>query len=86
MKLDLNKGPRLNLLGCRPGDWVRIVSIDAGAGAALNLSRLGLSPGDQVQVLRRSPLAGPIVVRLGESEIAIGRGLAERVLVERAPA
>lgn len=44
--------------------------------------RFGVAEGAQVDCAIRIP-AGPIVVRSGRQEIAIGRGLARRILVRR---
>lgn len=60
-----------------------IVEIDAGCGAVLNLMQLGLVKGDTVELLQRSPLKGPLLVLHGDTEVAIGYRLAERILVEK---
>lgn len=60
---------------------VKISEIYAGDGAVRNLTSLGLSIGHTIKVLRRSRLRGPVVVFYRGSEIAIGRGLAEKILV-----
>jgi ferrous iron transport protein A len=73
----------VRLVECRRGDRVRIVRIDAGRGAALSLMSLGLNVGDTVELLRSSPLRGPLLVSHGATEVAIGFGLAEKILVER---
>lgn len=73
----------LRLVECRTGDRVRIVSIDAGHGAVLNLMNLGLDVGHVVELRRRSALHGPLLVSHDDTEVAIGYGLAEKILVER---
>jgi Fe2+ transport system protein FeoA len=42
--------------------------------------RFGMSEGAQISCVTRIP-AGPVVVRSGRQEIAIGRGLAKRITV-----
>lgn len=71
------------LVECRKGDRVRIVKIDAGRGASLHLMHLGLDVGHTVELLQRSPLHGPILVSHDGTEVAIGYGLAEKILVEK---
>jgi Fe2+ transport system protein FeoA len=74
----------VRLVECRQGDRVRIVRIDAGRGAALNLINLGLNISHTIELLRRSPLRGPLLVSHGGTAVAIGYRLAERILVEKA--
>ena len=45
------------------------------------LGRLGLYPGAAVSVVSREPFAGPLFVRVGEHEHAIGRGVGDSVFV-----
>ena len=73
----------VRLVECRRGDRVRIVRIDAGRGTVLNLMSLGLDVGHTVELLRRSPLHGPLLVSHGETEVAVGYHLAKKILVEK---
>jgi Fe2+ transport system protein FeoA len=58
--------------------------LDNGAASddALSLLRLGLFPGETVEVVAHLP-AGPTVVRQQHMELALGQQLAERILVQR---
>jgi Fe2+ transport system protein FeoA len=73
----------VRLVECRRGDRMRIVRIDAGRGAVLNLMNLGLDIGHTVQLLQISPLSGPLLVSHDDTEVAIGYRLAEKILVEK---
>jgi Fe2+ transport system protein FeoA len=73
----------VKLVSCRRGDRVRIVKVDAGRGAILNLITLGLDVGHQIDLLQRSPLRGPLLVSHDGTEVAIGYQLAEKILVEK---
>jgi Fur family transcriptional regulator, ferric uptake regulator len=75
----------MTLAECRRGDRLRVVEIDAGRGAALHLLNLGLDVGDTIELLQRSLLRGPVLVRRGATQVAIGHGLAAQILVERVP-
>lgn len=66
----------------KTGDRVRIVEIDTGRGALLNLLHLGLDIGHIVEIARRSSMGGPVIVRFRDSEIAIGHRLSNKILVE----
>ena len=74
----------VRLVECRRGDRVRIrQDPHAGRGAALNLMSLGLDVGHTVDVIQCSPLHGPLLVSHGETEVAVGYHLAEKILVRR---
>jgi len=74
----------VKLAECKRGDRVKILSIDAGRGATLSLMNMGLDVGHELELVQRSPLRGPLLVIHGNTEIAIGYGMAEKILVERA--
>lgn len=65
----------------KKGSKGRIVSVVGGKRAAVKLSAQGISPGmmiEKISALR----GGPVVLRVGRSQVAIGIGLAKKVLVE----
>jgi ferrous iron transport protein A len=62
------------------GRRVRLQSVDAGRDLAGRLAALGLVPGAELEILRNSP-HGPLILRIGESRIALGRGMAEKIRV-----
>jgi len=70
------------LVDCKRVIDVKIVKINAGRGAIINLSNLGLQIGNLIKLLRKSPFKGPVIVEHQGSEIAIGYGLAQKIFVE----
>lgn len=60
---------------------VRLVTVVAGRRLLRRLADLGLTPGTEMTVRRA---VGPLVLALGEGLIALGRGAARQVIVERA--
>lgn len=58
---------------------VVIKEIIGGKGFIIRLADMGLIPGKVVEVISKGP---PVVVKVMDSEIAIGRGIARKVLVE----
>jgi len=71
------------LTGCDVGDRLKIIKIDAGRGAVLNLANLGLHVGNVILLERRSPFKGPVTVIFEGSEIAVGFGLATKIIVKK---
>ena len=58
---------------------VRIVAVRAGRGLHQRLTEMGLNIGGEVRVVRRQA-AGLIVAR-GETRLAIGSGMASKIIV-----
>lgn len=58
-----------------------VVKVDGEHGARRHLEQLGIRAGAILHVRRTAPLGGPILVEVRGSTVAIGRGLARRVLV-----
>lgn len=63
----------------RRGDSCEVVSI-GDEMARISAMRFGMSEGARVSCVTRIP-AGPIVIRSGRQEIAVGRRLARRISV-----
>jgi len=72
----------MTLMQVKTGQTVRIVSFKGGMGLEHKLRQLGLIPGDRAKVLRHAPLGGPILVEVDGRSIALGRGVASKVVVE----
>jgi ferrous iron transport protein A len=58
---------------------VRVISIRGGRGITHRLSRLGILPGDIIEVTKGYP--GPLQIKKGDSRIAIGMGIANKIIV-----
>ena len=60
---------------------VSVISLHGGLHVRKRLSDLGLAPGMMVRVVQRDP-KGPIILAVKESRLAIGRGMAHKIMVE----
>jgi ferrous iron transport protein A len=63
------------------GARVRLSDIH-GRGLRAKLIQYGLHTGDCIRLLRVAPLGGPLLVEVNGREIALGRRVAEKILVE----
>ncbi|MEM1602958.1 MAG: FeoA family protein [Candidatus Bathyarchaeia archaeon] len=76
------------LTALREGETATVVSIDGGPGVRRGrgferrLIDMGITPGAKITVVKSAPLHGPLEVIVKGSRLALGRGVAERVLVE----
>jgi ferrous iron transport protein A len=67
-----------------PGSRVVVKSILAGWGATSRLAGLGIAPGVVVEVVSNDMIYPwtPVIIRIRGVEVAIGRGIASRIIVE----
>jgi ferrous iron transport protein A len=65
-----------------PGHRARVVRIEGGRGLVARLTRLGVVPGAEVKVVSRAPVGGPVLVEVNGAQVALGRGVARKVVVD----
>jgi Fe2+ transport system protein FeoA len=70
------------LIESRQGEEVRIASFEGGPRFNEKFGQYGLFPGDLARVVRIAPFDGPMLLEIGGREIALGKSIAARVIVE----
>lgn len=72
----------------RAGDRAEIVGIPSHGchadkcGAGVRIEEMGMRPGKTVEVLNNES-SGPLLLKVDESRIALGRGLAMKIMVKK---
>jgi len=61
---------------------VKVVSVSGGWGIRQRLSCLGVHPGDIITVKRSAIMRGPILISIHGNQVALGRGVARKIIVE----
>lgn len=72
----------ISLLTLEKNNSAKIVKIDGGTVVQKKLESLGLRLGGKIKKLSSSVFGGPVVIRAGRTHIAIGRGMANKIIVE----
>ena len=72
----------LSLAQLLPGQSAKVVNIEGGRGLRQRLENLGIREGGIVKKERVVFTFGPIIVKAGSTQIALGRGMASKVIVE----
>ncbi len=62
------------------GEKGKVLTIKGGKGRILRLAELGIVPGEEIILIQKS--FGPIIVRVKDTNLALGRGIAQNILVE----
>jgi ferrous iron transport protein A len=60
----------------------RIIGLEGGHGLRRNLEAMGIREGKVVEVLAKHPVGGPIVIRIDNLTITVGRGMTKKIIVE----
>ncbi|MBE0425873.1 MAG: ferrous iron transport protein A [Nitrospirae bacterium] len=63
------------------GKEVTLIGINGGRGVRMRLHSLGLIPGVKLRVLNNNG-AGPLMVAVMNSRVALGWGMAYKIMVE----
>jgi ferrous iron transport protein A len=72
----------------KPGQTATIAGIQGGMGMVRRLSSLGIFEGRSITKVSGQWMRGPVIVRTGSTDVAVGYGMARRILVclpEQAP-
>ena len=64
------------------GQSGRVMQVDGGIGMVNRLNALGIRPGKKITKVSSMLMRGPVTVQLGGTRLAIGFGMASRILVE----
>ena len=67
-----------------PGEVVQVAAVRAGWGLQRRLAEMGLNPGVQVRVIN-SQRPGPVVLDVRGSRLALGHGIAHKIMVTQYP-
>ena len=70
------------LLSLNPGERGVVVDLRGGPNFRSRLYAMGLAPGAIVRVLENYP-RGPVIVEAGGTRLALGKGMAAKVLVRK---
>lgn len=65
----------------RAGETVKLVGIEAGRGLNSRLASMGLVPNVKITVVNNSQ-PGPFVINVKGSKVILGRGMANKIMIE----
>jgi len=73
---------RADVASMRPAQKGVVVSIQGGFGATQRLDAMGIRSGVALTKVAGHPFGGPVVVQAGAARIALGFGMAKKIIVE----
>ena len=72
----------IDLTQLKEGEIGMVVHIHGGYGLVRRLESLGIRVGKKVTKVSAQFMRGPVTVRIGNSHVAVGFGMAKKILVE----
>jgi ferrous iron transport protein A len=73
---------KISICELRQGQSGRIVEILGGHGIAGRLNAMGIRPGKNITKVSAAFMKGPVTISVDRCQIAIGWGMAQKVMVE----
>ncbi len=73
---------KITLTEMTAGQTGKVARVHGGHGFRARLEALGIRPGMKITKVSGQIMRGPIIVKIGNSQLAIGFGMARRVFVE----
>jgi ferrous iron transport protein A len=64
------------------GQSGKVVEIQGGHGLVNRLNALGMRPGKKITKVSSMLMRGPVTIQLGNTRIAVGFGMANKIIVE----
>lgn len=71
-----------DLTQIKEGAMVEVVEINGGHQFQKKIDAIGLHVGSQIVKLSAQVLNGPITIKIGSTKLAIGHGMAKKILVD----
>jgi len=72
----------IDLTRMRQGERGRVIDIQGGWGLLRKMETLGIKHGTEIVKVSSQLMRGPITIRVGNTQVAIGFGMARRIMVE----
>ncbi len=64
------------------GAHIQVIRVEGGADSVRQLAQLGVRTSEVGRIRGAAPLSGPILLEINGSTVAIGRGLARKIVVQ----
>ncbi|MGM0442499.1 MAG: FeoA family protein [Elusimicrobiota bacterium] len=73
---------KVTLAKMESGTTGEVSKIQGGFGLERNLENMGVRPGTKIKKVNKQFMSGPVIVQVGNTQVAMGHGMAKKVLVE----
>ncbi|MDB4335106.1 ferrous iron transport protein A [bacterium] len=63
-------------------EWGTISTLDGGKGLSEKLDNMSLYIGKEIKLISKHSRKGPVIIKVGNTQIAIGFGIAQKIFIE----
>jgi len=78
----MSDGKLVTLRQMQSGQSGKVVQIQGGYGMANRLNALGIRSGKRITKVSSMLMRGPVTIQSGNTQVAVGFGMANRVIIE----
>ncbi len=78
----MSDGKQITLVRMQIGQSGIVVQIQGGHGLVNRLNSLGIRPGKRIIKVSSMIMRGPVTIEVDRAQVAIGFGMANRIIVE----
>jgi len=78
----MSGGKQVTLAQMRAAQSGMILRIEGGHGLVNRLNALGIVPGKRITKISSMLMRGPVTIEVNRAQIAVGLGMASRIIVE----
>ncbi|KPJ74325.1 hypothetical protein AMJ52_00915 [candidate division TA06 bacterium DG_78] len=72
---------RIDLTQMKTGESGTVIELYGGYGMVTRLEAMGIRPGVMLTKVSSQIMRGPVIVKIGTTQVAIGFGMARKVIV-----
>ena len=73
----------MDYMNFKAGDTFKVMGYNCGHIAKNRLLSMGIRIGSIIKIKYTQPIKGPITIKVGVSEYSIGRGLINKIILEK---
>ena len=78
----MSAGKLVTLRQMQPGQSGKVIEIQGGHGLVNRLNALGVRPGKKITKVSSMLMRGPVTIQSGSTRVAVGFGMAGKIMVE----
>ena len=70
------------LTNLTPKQKAKIINLEGGHGFQRKLRIMGIREGQTIMIISKQPFKGPLTITIGNYQMTLGRGMANKIIVE----
>ena len=72
----------MDITQLKKNERAKVVALEGGCGMVRKLEVMGITPGVEIVKTSSQFLGGPVILSVRRTKVAVGHGMAKRIIVE----